>query len=75
MNKTDFIRAWKDPVYRATLGADEVAALAAHPAGMIELNDDDLRTIGGARVLTTAIECTAHTFGHWAACGCPVTTG
>jgi mersacidin/lichenicidin family type 2 lantibiotic len=73
MNKNDLIRAWKDPLYRSTLRAEELGALPAHPAGMIELQDDDLRGVGGA--LTTAIGCTAHTFGHWSSCGCPVTTG
>jgi mersacidin/lichenicidin family type 2 lantibiotic len=76
MNKTDLIRAWKDPMYRATLEAEELGALAAHPAGLIELRDDELRAIGGAATpITTAITCTAFTFGHWRSCGCPVTTG
>ncbi len=74
MNKTDVIRAWKDPVYRSTLGAEELGALPAHPAGLIELHEDELRGVGGA-VITTALTCTAFTFGNWRACGCPVTTG
>lgn len=74
MNKSDLIRAWKDPVYRSTLRAEELGALPAHPAGVIDVQDDDLRGVGGA-LLTTAIACTAHTFGGWRSCGCPVTTG
>lgn len=74
MNKSDLIRAWKDPVYRSTLGAEELGALPAHPAGMIDLSDDDLRGVGGA-TSTTAPTCTVFTFLHWHACGCPVTTG
>jgi mersacidin/lichenicidin family type 2 lantibiotic len=75
MNKVDLIRAWKDPSYRATLRADELGALPAHPAGLIELCDDELRAIGGsAAVTTTAPECTLHTFLNWKACGCPVIT-
>ncbi|HEY6320898.1 MAG TPA: mersacidin/lichenicidin family type 2 lantibiotic [Thermoanaerobaculia bacterium] len=69
MNKNDLIRAWKDPVYRSTLRDEELGALPAHPAGMIELRDDDLRGVGGA--LTTNFACTLHTFGNWQACGCP----
>lgn len=70
MNKGDLIRAWKDPVYRSTLGAEELGALPAHPAGMIELREEELRSVGGA-VITTAKECTNSTFLGWRACGCP----
>lgn len=69
MKKGDLIRAWKDPMYRSTLGAAELGALPAHPAGIIELRDDDLRGVGGA-VITTAKECTINTFLGWRACGC-----
>jgi hypothetical protein len=41
---------------------------------MIELQDEELRGIGGG-TSTTAPTCSVHTFLHWAACGCPVTTG
>jgi mersacidin/lichenicidin family type 2 lantibiotic len=73
MNKNELIRAWKDPVYRSSLDAAKLGALPAHPAGLIELQAEDLRAVGG--VLTTNFACTLHTFGHWTACGCPVTTG
>jgi len=69
MNKSDLIRAWKDPVYRSSLDAAKLGALPAHPAGMIELQDEELRSVGGAR--TTAFGCTMHTFGKWTSCGCP----
>ncbi len=69
MNKGDLIRAWKDPMYRSTLGAAKLGALPAHPAGMIELQDEELRAANGA--LTTNFACTMHTFGGWASCGCP----
>jgi mersacidin/lichenicidin family type 2 lantibiotic len=72
MNKSDLIRAWKDPVYRSSLTVEELGALPAHPAGLIDLRDEELRGVGGA--LTTALTCTAHTFGGWRTCGCPVTT-
>jgi mersacidin/lichenicidin family type 2 lantibiotic len=70
MNKGDLIRAWKDPMYRSTLGAAELGALPAHPAGIIELRDDDLRDVAGA-VITTARDCTINTFLGGRACGCP----
>ena len=40
------IRAWKDPVYRATLSAADQAELAS-PAGMIELTGTDLDHVAG----------------------------
>jgi mersacidin/lichenicidin family type 2 lantibiotic len=38
----DHIKAWKDPVYRASLSDEERAALPASPAGFIELSDTEL---------------------------------
>jgi mersacidin/lichenicidin family type 2 lantibiotic len=71
MNKTDLIRAWKDPIYRASLGAEELGALPAHPAGVVELSDEQLKAASGSSIITTARTCTAYTFFHWRACGCP----
>jgi mersacidin/lichenicidin family type 2 lantibiotic len=72
MEKIDFVRAWKDPLYRASLSAEQLGRLPANPAGCIELSDDQLKAAGGARPITTAITCTAYTWNHWAAC-CPST--
>ncbi|HEX7200167.1 MAG TPA: mersacidin/lichenicidin family type 2 lantibiotic [Dongiaceae bacterium] len=72
MNKIDLIRAWKDPLYRSSLTPEELAALPGHPAGLIELSDEQLGQISGA--ITTALTCTAHTFAGWRSCGCPATT-
>lgn len=77
MNKTDVIRAWKDPVYRASLSAEEQAALPLHPSGLTELSDEQLRIAGGSAIdptATTAPTCTAYTFLNWRACCPPVTT-
>ncbi|HEX9945380.1 MAG TPA: mersacidin/lichenicidin family type 2 lantibiotic [Thermoanaerobaculia bacterium] len=71
MNKTDPIRAWKDPVYRASLSARERAELPAHPAGILELDDEQLKgTAGGT---TTAPTCTDYTFHNLRYC-CPSPT-
>ena len=44
------IRAWKDPEYRLNLSAEEQALLPEHPAGAIELTDDELdMAVGGHR--------------------------
>ncbi len=69
MNKGDLIRAWKASMYRSTPGAAELGALPAHPTGIIELCDADLRGVGGA-VITSAKDCTINIFLGWRACGC-----
>ena len=48
MSKGDIVRAWKDAEYRASLSAEEQALLPEHPAGAIELADEELaRAAGG----------------------------
>ncbi|HYU32095.1 MAG TPA: mersacidin/lichenicidin family type 2 lantibiotic [Thermoanaerobaculia bacterium] len=62
MNKVDVIRAWKDPLYRATLSAEDLARLPAHPAGAIELKDHELREATGGLIETTFKTCTQYTY-------------
>jgi mersacidin/lichenicidin family type 2 lantibiotic len=46
-------KSWKDARFRATLSADEAAALPANPAGAIELPDEALSEVnGGASFLS-----------------------
>ena len=70
MKNVDVIRAWKDPLYRASLTADELAQLPPHPAGLIELSDDRLKAASGG-ALTTAPECTSYTVGLRRCCPKP----
>ena len=69
MNKADIVRTWKDPVYRATLSPEQLAALPAHPAGLVEISDDQMRNASGA-IVTTARNCTMNSFLGWKSC-CP----
>ena len=69
MNKTDVVRAWKDPLYRASLSAEELAQLPSHPAGVIDLADDQLR-MGVSGGITTAPTCTNYTYAGLRYC-CP----
>jgi mersacidin/lichenicidin family type 2 lantibiotic len=74
MNKIDLIRAWKDPIYRASLTDERRASLPQNPAGLTELNDDQLRIAAAATTIgTTAPTCTLYTFLGWRSC-CPSTT-
>jgi len=72
MSHVDVIRAWTDPEYRSTLSSDQLSALPSHPAGLIELSDEELaRAAGLATVaLTTAQTCTEYTFRGFRRC-CP----
>lgn len=49
MAPLDVIRAWKDPIYRATLSEAELAALPSNPAGLIEVTDEDLDAVAGGQ--------------------------
>ena len=48
MKANEYIRAWKDPDYRASLSAEQRAALPAHPCAEVELSDEMLEQIAGA---------------------------
>lgn len=47
MNTLDIIRAWKDVEYRRSLSAAEQALVPEHPAGAIELADEELEQVDG----------------------------
>ncbi|HEY8142729.1 MAG TPA: mersacidin/lichenicidin family type 2 lantibiotic [Kofleriaceae bacterium] len=52
------LRAWTDPVYRATLSADELAKLERNPAGLLELELEQLEQVmGGLDFLGSASGC------------------
>jgi mersacidin/lichenicidin family type 2 lantibiotic len=49
MKKERFVRAWKDPEYRASLSPEERAELPECPSGQPELEETELEaTVGGA---------------------------
>ena len=47
MSRIDVIRAWKDEQYRLGLTEEQRRQLPAHPAGLIELSDDELEPAAG----------------------------
>lgn len=67
MKKELIIRAWKDPTFRASLSAEERAALPESPSGrpMTELDEDELTEVSGGRRKTQ--EYSVDTFGRCAA--------
>ena len=76
MSLIDVIRAWRDPEYRGTLSSEQLAALPAHPAGLVELSDAELASASGLDSLDTvaitiAPPCTVWTFHNNVRC-CPL---
>ncbi|MEM9554232.1 MAG: mersacidin/lichenicidin family type 2 lantibiotic [Acidobacteriota bacterium] len=57
MKKIDTARALRDPEYRASLSAAELAALPAHPAGLSMVSDDALQTVTGGCGFTFCTTC------------------
>jgi mersacidin/lichenicidin family type 2 lantibiotic len=64
MAKVDVIRAWKDEEYRLGLSEAERASLPAHPAGLIDLDDDQMRMVLGAGAHTHLPNVTTGCVGH-----------
>jgi mersacidin/lichenicidin family type 2 lantibiotic len=59
MTREQIIRAWRNPEYRRGLSPTERELLPAHPAGRIELSDDELLVVaGGLRAEGTEQFCT-----------------
>ena len=47
MRNEDIIRAWKDEAFRESLALDLQKHVPDHPAGMIEISDEDLYDAAG----------------------------
>jgi mersacidin/lichenicidin family type 2 lantibiotic len=65
MNPNHIIRAWKDSRFRAGLSAAELAGLPANPAGLVEVNEDDLKDVAGG---TNTTICTFWTVRYPRCC-------
>jgi len=57
MTDIDIVRAWKDEAYRRRLSAAERARLPPHPAGLVELVDEELDTAVAGEELRTQQVC------------------
>jgi mersacidin/lichenicidin family type 2 lantibiotic len=60
MSTFEIVRAWKDAEYRQSLSAEEQALLPEHPAGSIELADEELPQVNGGT--TILMSCTFDDF-------------
>ncbi len=54
MRHLDIVRAWKDEEYRASLTDQERALLPDHPAGLLKLDEEQMRAVVGQGPTTTA---------------------
>ena len=70
MNRVDTVRAWKDPLYRASLTAEERDRLPGHPSGFLEIDEEQLKAASGGAPVTTNLACTMLSFNKWRSC-CP----
>jgi len=66
MSKKDVIRAWKDEEYRDSLSEAERSVLPAHPAGLVEIRNEDLEGVAGGTATTNCTQWSA----HWPRCCC-----
>jgi mersacidin/lichenicidin family type 2 lantibiotic len=61
MSKEKIIRAWRDEEYLLDMSEELRALLPEHPAGLIELSDEELGVVvGGLRAGPTALDCSAN---------------
>ena len=47
LNVQDIIRAWKDKNFRESLSEEQRAQLPANPAGLVEIDDEQLVQVAG----------------------------
>ncbi len=55
MKDVDIVRAWKDETYRDSLSPEQRMMLPEHPAGMIELIEEDLNAVNGGSILPPSV--------------------
>ena len=68
MSKLDIVRAWKDEEYFNRLSESERSLLPENPAGVVELNDQDLLQAEGGTTFSLTLGCNSLIF-------CPFTLG
>ena len=57
MSNMDIVRAWKDAEYRQSLSAEDQALLPEHPAGAIELAEEELDQVAGGLQTNETFQC------------------
>ncbi|MCP6757221.1 MAG: mersacidin/lichenicidin family type 2 lantibiotic [Fischerella sp. CENA71] len=57
MSQQDIIRAWKDEDFRNSLTEEQLSQLPENPAGILELEDEEMKDISGGRYVDSNITC------------------
>lgn len=57
MSSRKIIRAWKNEEYRLSLSEAERAMLPDHPAGVVELSDEQLGIVAGGATVWISTAC------------------
>jgi len=75
MSNIDVIKAWKSERYRMSLSDAERARVPAHPAGLVDLTDEDLGEVGGGTsdftfTCTSGTVCITVAYSCFATCDC-----
>jgi mersacidin/lichenicidin family type 2 lantibiotic len=68
MRKIDIARALRDEEYYLSLTEEERASLGAHPSGLIELQQTDMRSVSGGGTLANTCTCMCTPCGHIQCC-------
>jgi mersacidin/lichenicidin family type 2 lantibiotic len=50
LNVQEIIRAWKDKQFRESLSEEQRAQLPANPAGLVEIDDEQLVQVAGGAI-------------------------
>jgi mersacidin/lichenicidin family type 2 lantibiotic len=66
--KIDVSRALRDEAYYLSLTEEERASLGAHPSGLIELEQTDLRSVSGGGTLANTCTCLCTPCGNIECC-------
>jgi mersacidin/lichenicidin family type 2 lantibiotic len=66
--KVDVARALRDEEYYLSLTEEQRASLGAHPSGLIELEQTDLRSVSGGGTLGNTCTCVCTPCGHIQCC-------
>ena len=68
MKKRQILEAWRNEEYYLSLSAEERAQIPEHPAGLLDIEDDVLRTITGGCAITKALYPGCPTSGYCTPC-------
>lgn len=73
MKPVEIVRSWKDEGYRLGLTEEERALLPNNPAGLVELEEEDLSDVeGGTWTLTISVLVSVGSYVSYQYCSWPV---